>query len=107
MEPLNPQAQAQQPQSQPAYSTPPASQAPERKKTGPMIAILVVVLILIIGALYLFTSGTTEQSPADNTLAGDNNTTESVQPVTNTSDDVSDLEADLNASVDGLDAQNF
>lgn len=91
------------------------SNQPEHKKTGLLIAILVVVLLLIIGALYIFATGSTVTLPDDSTVGADqdqytdeigtNETT--VTPVTNTSDDVGSLEADLNTSVDGLDAQNF
>jgi cytoskeletal protein RodZ len=84
------------------------------KKVGPIIAILVVVLILIIGALYLFASRLNqEQTPGDTSDIANRTDTSAttepqvVQPVTNKSDDVNSLEADLNASTAGLDSQNF
>ncbi|MEN9912631.1 MAG: hypothetical protein RLY66_39 [Candidatus Parcubacteria bacterium] len=90
----------QQPAPEQAPMSTPINQAPEHKKVGPIVAIAAVVLILIIGALYIFASrmGTTDDSSAS---------AETVQPVTNTSDDVSDIEADLDTSIDGLDSQNF
>jgi hypothetical protein len=85
----------------PSYPTPDTT----NKKLGPIVAILVIVLVLIAAAIYLFaTRGTTaEQIDSDNDTAS----SQEVQPVTNNSDEVSDLEADLDASVTGLDDQNF
>lgn len=90
---------------------------PEHKKIGPIIAVLVIILVLVIGALYIFASSVNKQSvPVDNTIATDtsdpaqaDNTTPApeVKPITNQADDVSSLEADLNASTKGLDGQNF
>lgn len=108
MDPQTQQAPIQQPQA-PVQMT----SAPEHKKVGPIIAILIIILVLIIGALYLFASRINqEQVPADSTVAASSasNSTlsdTSVQAVTNTSDDVGSLEADLNASTKGLDGQNF
>ncbi len=96
--------------------------APEHKKVGPIIAVLIIILVLIIGALYLFASRINEeQVPTDSSVAADgtpsalqqSQTSSSgsadqfVQPVTNNADDVTSLEADLNASTKGLDGQNF
>ena len=92
----------QQPQST-APMTPPMA----HRKVGPIITVLVIVLILIIGALYLFASKTNAPAP-ENTMTNDATAaSQEVQPVTNTSDDVSSIEADLNASTQGLDQQNF
>ena len=112
MDPINtPQQSTQYPsqQSTPQPMQTPISAPPEHKKVGPIVAILVVVLLLIIGALYIFASRMNQQ-PTDTTneVANENITTQaSVQPVTNTADDVDSIEADLNASVNGLDEQNF
>ncbi len=101
----------QQPQNSPA----PANGMPiEHKKVGPIIAILVIVLILIIGALYLFASRINQQQvPVDNTVANNNANTpavvepQTVQPVVNKADDVNTLQADLNSATNGLNNQNF
>jgi hypothetical protein len=84
------------------------------KKVGPIIATLVIVLILIIAALYLFASRINQQSvPTDTTTADSTSAnsiaaaTQSVQPVTGTADDPTALQSDLNASTKGLDSQNF
>lgn len=74
-----------------------------KKKVGPIVAILAIVLILIIGVLYLFASGI-NNTPTIEEEAG---VSETVVPVTSNSDDVSDLDADLEASIDGIDEQNF
>jgi uncharacterized protein YxeA len=75
------------------------------KKNGPIIAILIIVVILVIAGLYLFAAkiNTTDQTTPYEETAG----TQSVQPVTSQSDDVQSLEADLDASAEGLDGQNF
>ena len=82
--------------------TPPPVMETPHKKSGPMIAGLAIILIIIIGALYMFAARS--QAPV---IPTEEETNTEVQPVTSTADDVSSLEADLNVSVDGLDAQNF
>lgn len=85
----------------------------EHKKIGPIIAILVIVLILIIGALYLFASRINQQQAPIDTTVANVSTTESVvvpqtvTPVINKSDDVNSLQSDLNSATNGLDNQNF
>lgn len=79
---------------------------PEHKKTGPMISILVIILILIIGLLYMFASRT-EAPIIPNEYKAPTETATEVKNITNSSDNVSDLEADLNTSVDGVDQQSF
>jgi flagellar basal body-associated protein FliL len=88
-------------------------------KKGPMIATLVVVLVLVIAALYLFasvSSNKNQQNAPENTnvsvvtpVVEQNtaNVTEAIKPVTNTSDELNDINADLNNSLDGLDKQNL
>jgi hypothetical protein len=98
----NPTPSSQSPQT--AYTNTP----PEHKKIAPIVAILAVVLILIIAALYFFAANTTGDAIPSDTLADENAIpAETVKPVTSTSEDVVDIEADLNASIDGLDSQNF
>ena len=87
------------------------------KRVGPIIAILVIVLVLIIAALYLFASrinqqiipNNTESSVTDTSAVNNETATvnQSVQEITNTSDDLQSLQDDLNASTNELDIQNF
>ena len=98
MDPIN----NQQPAPEQVPMGTPVSQTPEHKKVGPIVAIAAVVLILIIGALYIFASRMGSSTDTDSAPVA-----ETVQPVTNTSDDISDIEADLDMSIDGLDTQNF
>ena len=90
------------------------------KKVGPIIAILVIVLVLIIAALYLFASRinqqttpiNTENPPVTKTVISNNEAaattaTQSVPIITNTSDDLQSMQNDLDASMNGLDNQNF
>ena len=81
------------------------------KKTGPMVGVLVVVLILIISALYLFASKlSTLSTPSDETSMMDSfdnaAAVQNVQPITNTSDDVQSLQNDLNSANAG-EGQSF
>jgi len=76
----------------------------QSNKTKPMILLITGILVLIIAVLYIFASKTPSSPlPSENITE----TAQEVQKVTNTSDDVSSIEADLNTSVTGLDAQNF
>ena len=90
---------------------PPVTPAPHTdKKVGPIISSLIIVLVLIFAALYLFASRITQPSLTDDSTSGDTQTASSsngVKPVTSTSTDVKSLQSDLNASTNGLDNQNF
>jgi len=87
----------------------PATPAVAPKKVGPIVTVLVIVLILIIGALYLFASRLNQNGDVSDTMTDSDYATSAptVQPVTNQSDDVNSMNADLNASTKGLDNQNF
>lgn len=90
-------------------TTQPVQTAPQEsapKKVGPIIATLVIVLILIIAALYVFASRINQQTlPSEAT--SDATSTSTVKPVTNKSDDVKSMQADLNMSSSGLDGQGL
>ncbi len=80
------------------------------KKVGPIIATLTIVLILIIAALYLFASRINRQSTSLETASTTSSMTTNSdgQPVVaTTNDDPASLQADLSASTNALDAQNF
>lgn len=94
-------------QNQTATSIPPMTKSGE-KKVGPIVATLIIVLVLIIAALYLFASKINQPAiPTDAAMNDTSDQTASVQAITNTSTDVQDLQNDLNAADVGLDAQNF
>lgn len=92
----------------------------EHKKVGPIIATLVIVIVLVVAALYIFGSKLNKQSPivpeqntatselsATDQMAGMATPTASVTPVTNKADDVQSINNDLNSALNGLDSQNF
>ena len=82
-----------------------ATQENGHKKVGPIIATLVIVLILIIGALYIFASRMNQQVlPSDATT---DTTAGVVKPVTNTADDINSLKNDLYSSASGLNGQGL
>lgn len=79
------------------------SVAPERKKPTTLIITLSIVLILVIAGLYVFAGRSgSDTIPSDDILSSSE-----VQPITNTSDDLDSIEADLNASIEGLDMQGL
>jgi len=108
----------------------PGTEHSEHKKIGPIVAILVIVLVLVLAAIYIFANRLNEQhmptdtsslaaNPGNDVTTIDSTVSASaspspsstvmptVAPVTNTKDDVQSLQTDLNASTNGLDAQNF
>jgi hypothetical protein len=76
------------------------AQQPSEKKVGPIVATLIIVLVLIIAALYVFASKVKE--PAIPTDAQDATST-----VSTGSPDLDSLQSDLNDSTSNLDKQNF
>ena len=112
----------QQNQSMPVEPTPVSPIAPtngEHKKVGPIISALVILIIIIIIALFVLASNVNKQVvPVDTAMENiandsamqtDQNPAPSVSvaPITNTADDLQSLQADLNASINGVDAQSI
>jgi Tfp pilus assembly protein PilN len=81
--------------------------APGHKRVGPIVVSLVVVLVLVIVVLYIFASRINQSATGDTLPTDQIVTTTEVKTVTSTADDVQSLSNDLNASVQGLDAQTF
>lgn len=84
----------------------------EQKKVGPIVSTLVIVLVLIIAALYLFAQKINKEPiPTDATpnAAGSNpvSATGTVPVINGKSNDPASLQNDLNASTQNLDQQNF
>jgi hypothetical protein len=114
MEPNNQPAMNNQ---TPPVDNTPSSQSPIQaahndKKVGPIIATLLIVIVLIFVALYLFASHITSSSLPDDATVSNNGASgisaqDGVQPVTSKSTDVNSLQNDLNNSTTGLDNQNF
>lgn len=77
------------------------------KKVGPIISTLVIVLILIIAALYIFASKVSQRTATDQMTDQPAATSTTVTPVTNNSDDLNSIQSDLNVSTNGVDNQNF
>lgn len=94
------------------------------KRVGPIVAILVVVLIILIAGIYLVSkqfevvSPNTDTAILDRQTNTENQTIEqdnvdsspvsaTVEPISNTSDDLNSLQNDLDASLNGLDAQQI
>lgn len=84
------------------------------RKVGPVVATLVVVLMLIIAALYLFAARVNKEPvPTDNSVTSAGNGASvatpapSVPAVTDTQNDPASLQSDLNVSTQNLDQQNF
>jgi len=84
------------------------------KKVGPIIATFIVIVIVIAAILYFMGSNSNKQAPMptiNSALATQqadvSQASTSVQPITNTADDVQSLQDDLNNSTAGIDSQNF
>ena len=85
--------------------TPPAPESPAKKKEGgfgSMAAIIVIILLLIAGGVYYFTVGVDKvETPANGESVNDDVAALNEQ---GTSDELADIEADLNATdLSGLD----
>lgn len=78
------------------------AQQPSEKKVGPIVATLIIVLVLIIAALYVFASKVNQPAIPTDASVGE---TSNVQP--NSPQDIQSLQDELNQSTDGLDNQNF
>lgn len=114
MNTMDPKEQAPQTtpqQDSPEASTPPAP--PEEKSTGPLIGIIVVIVLLVLGAGYFWydtyintdtsVSGPDQPTPED-IMNAEDPVVEQLQ-TQNSSDNISSIEADLEASnYDNLDA---
>ena len=69
------------------------------KKVGPIVATLIIVLVLIIAALYLFASKANQPAiPTDASMQAAN---------ASTSIELNSLQKELDNSTAGLDKQNF
>lgn len=113
-------------------NTPPSSQIPsvfpdekKTKKIGPIIAVLVALLIIVIVSLYLLAANSKDKvnsvencigvdcisTDYDQPISGDfiptDVTPRDIAPITNTADDIDSLQADLDEAIQGLDSQNI
>ncbi len=94
------------------------------KKVGPTIVIFIIIVTIIFLATYLFASNSNKQQQIptnDSSIAAKGSVNASqaaigsqvdqsgqtVQPITNTGDDLQSLQNDLNNSTTGVDNQNF
>ncbi len=78
--------------------------APKKeRKVGPIVATLIIVLIVIVAALYLFASKINQSSDTASTPRAAQ--TQATQ--VNTQEDISSLQSEVNDSTSGLDDQNF
>ncbi len=114
MDPINNSFQNQTPAPAPASSPMPTNSPIPSKKIGPIIAVFVIIVVIIAAVLYFVGSNSNKPVPStsDNSSvatqqADVNQAVSSVQPITNTSDDVQSLQNDLNNSTTGIDGQNF
>jgi hypothetical protein len=105
-------------------NTPPSAQIPsvfpdekKPKKIGPIIAVLVAILIIVIVSLYLVASKTSRgdtdyqsdlnTNPISTDIISTDETPQEINPISNTADDIDSLQADLEQAISGLDSQNI
>ncbi|MFA6601302.1 MAG: hypothetical protein WCT02_00340 [Candidatus Paceibacterota bacterium] len=93
----------------------------EHGKIGPIIATLIVIIVIVIAAIYIFASRSTVIPEITDTVSSNqtNNVVQTpaaapttsaaptIAPLTNKSDDLQSLQNDLNTSTEGVDSQNF
>lgn len=92
------------------------------KKVGPIVAILVAVLLILIVVIYFVSKQFEVVSPANDSTAGANvqsaivmendkqaqpTPPQEVQAISNTNDDLQSLQSDLDVSIQGLDTQQI
>jgi uncharacterized protein YxeA len=84
------------------------------KKIGPIVVTLIIVLVLVIAALYIFASrlsenGTGAYIDSDTSASSlvDDTTIVDIPTITNTSDDPESLLKDLESATNGLESNNF
>lgn len=89
---------------QPITQQPGPAVAPQgEKKVGPIVATLIIVLILIIAALYLFASKINQpETAAEDSLAAGVQASDTMSQ-----EDIQSLQDDLDSATTGLDQQNF
>lgn len=82
----------------------------EHKKVGPIIATLVIVVVLVAAAVYLFASRVNQQAALKKQYEAELNTstttiirTYTVQRINGTSTDPKSLQIDLDKATEGLD----
>lgn len=83
---------------------PPLQTQTEKKSVGPLVAVVIILVLIVIGSLYFLKMRSSEQNyvPTTTVPAGDS-ITESLNSQSN-SDDLNSIEADLNATnLDNLD----
>ncbi len=79
-------------------------------KVGPIIATLVILIILVVAALYVFASRMNKNTPVDATPAVTDTsapTQDTVASADTNSDDPAAMQADLDASTQNVDSKNF
>ncbi|HEY4495758.1 MAG TPA: hypothetical protein VJC04_00135 [Candidatus Paceibacterota bacterium] len=85
---------------------PNTNQTSENKPAGPIIGVVIIILILVVGALYFWGAKLNKEAnqTPENILSAEDQTLNQLQ-TQSTSTEVTDINADLNATVlDGLDA---
>ena len=76
----------------------------ESKSVGPLIGVIVIIAVIVLGGLYFWGQRLDEQKQSEAALQNDAATQE--LETQNTSDEVADIEADLNATnLEGLDTE--
>lgn len=114
--PLSPNLENQNPNT--------TAQTVRSRHIGPIVAVLVVLLIIIVFSIYFVskqfditnpdsntsTSVSTEDTNIDLNSQFEQNSasvSSTIAPISNTKDDLESLQMDLNTSIDGIDAQQI
>jgi len=68
----------------------------QSRPQGPVIGIIIVIIVLLVGAFYFLGRFVPADAPADDTMTEDGSNADEMPPLSD-SNEVSDIEADLNA----------
>jgi len=92
----------------PAVTPPPAAEVPKKSSLGSIVGAVIVIIILIFGGLYFWGAQLEKQQVYEDELPfllGDEEAAAGI-PYTSSSDEVSSIEADINATdLDQFEAQ--
>lgn len=77
----------------------------ENKPWGPVVGIVVILILLVLAAVYVW--GQKQNNEIKNAPAPVTTTTQNTDVAVQEKDDFSDLEANLDSAVDGLDDLSF
>lgn len=82
------------------------SVAEEKKAMGPLVGIIIIVVVIVLGGYYFWTTQLNQEPMTAEEIAAEEDTATNALNEQSDSDEVADIEADLDATdLEGLDAE--